>query len=713
MLKNVKLMPRLLVPIATLVIIVLTLLLLVLMRQTTIIVENDAAMLSEEMAERYGQEVRLKLEEGLIAVRTLSDSFVALKDTGVADRQAYSQSLKKTLETYPNLLGLWSIWEPDALDGRDMDYMNTAGSDATGRFLDYWYRDGGVQLTACADFDVADGYYKRPLETGREVVMEPFLYKVGGKEIMMTSECVPVKINGRAVGVVGADIGLDQLQEMVAGIKPYGTGFGFVVAEDGSIVAHPDKEFVGKNVAELAPAGRDRELLKAIRSGKSFAGSVEDGEETFDFMYVPISLGRTGINWSFAVALPQSKVFAHERELLMTSSLLGIGSVILLILVIFFIARSVTRPMKAMADAAGRIAEGDYDSVPREDGFSGELLDLLRSIDRMVVSLVENIGLAETKAREAAEQTAAAEVAMQEADEARKQAETAKSEGMLAAANHLEGIVNQVTSAAEELSAQVEQSSRGSEVQRDRASEAATAMEQMNASVLEVAQNASSAAESADNAKDTAMGGGEIVGQVVDSITGVQTQSMRMKEGLDELGTHAEGIGQIMNVITDIADQTNLLALNAAIEAARAGDAGRGFAVVADEVRKLAEKTMQATKEVGDAINAIQTSTRQNIADMDKAGQAVVHSTDLANQAGESLQSIFSLVENTADQVRAIATASEEQSAASEQITRSTDEVNRIAGETSDAMNQSAMAVSDLARLSEELQGLIEELKRA
>ncbi|MCM0754775.1 methyl-accepting chemotaxis protein, partial [Desulfovibrio aminophilus] len=173
----------------------------------------------------------------------------------------------------------------------------------------------------------------------------------------------------------------------------------------------------------------------------------------------------------------------------------------------------------------------------------------------------------------------------------------------------------------------------------------------------------------------------------------------------------AEGIGQIMNVIADIADQTNLLALNAAIEAARAGEAGRGFAVVADEVRKLAEKTMTATNEVGGYIQAVQESARKNIRNTEATAQVIHESTSTAEKSGAALREIVEMVEKTADQVRGIATASEEQSAASEQISRSTEEINRIAAETAEAMTQSAQAVSDLARLAQDLQTIITDMR--
>jgi methyl-accepting chemotaxis protein len=181
---------------------------------------------------------------------------------------------------------------------------------------------------------------------------------------------------------------------------------------------------------------------------------------------------------------------------------------------------------------------------------------------------------------------------------------------------------------------------------------------------------------------------------------------------MDQLGMQTTDIGKIMNVIEDIADQTNLLALNAAIEAARAGEAGRGFAVVADEVRKLAEKTMDATKEVGNAIQVIQRGAAANIKSVDAAAVAVDQATDLANRSGEALDHIVQFSDDTSGQVQSIATAAEEQSAASEEINRAVEDINLIASETVDGMNQSAEAITSLARLSNDLRQLIDEMNQ-
>ncbi|HEU6438082.1 MAG TPA: Cache 3/Cache 2 fusion domain-containing protein [Nitratidesulfovibrio sp.] len=260
-----------------------------------------------------------------------------------------------------------------------------------------------------------------------------------------------------------------------------------------------------------------------------------------------------------------------------------------------------------------------------------------------------------------------------------------------------------VADAAAGLARQVELAERGADVQKARAGEAASAMEQMNASVIEVARAAGEATASADDARAKAEEGASITRESVAASTAVAADAEGLRTGMRELGTQVEGIGRIMDVISDIADQTNLLALNAAIEAARAGDAGRGFAVVADEVRKLAEKTMGATREVGEAVTRIRAGAARNLEATENAARNVGLSTQLAGTSGETLQHIVTIAVTTADRVRAIATAASQQSAASEEISRATGEVDRISGETVQAMREAARAVAELAEQAEAL----------
>ena len=439
--------------------------------------------------------------------------------------------------------------------------------------------------------------------------------------------------------------------------------------------------------------------LSTNEARKAMAVMAQDMQNVVDF-----KLMRTD-------QLNESSTKMYETSRLIT--ILGIVASVLVGLGLgFSMARNMLRQLgdepASLSQLALAIAGGDlnarFDPARPEIGVFG-------AMKGMVATLKSKIGEVEQKGLEAEEESRKAQIATQEAEAARKQAERAKAEGMLQAARQLESVVGIINTASEQLSAQIEQSSRGADEQSNRVRETATAMEEMNATVLEVSKNAQQAADASNHTKKQAVEGVGIVNEAVKGIETVRTQSLGIKEDMNALGKQAEGIGQVMNVIADIADQTNLLALNAAIEAARAGDAGRGFAVVADEVRKLAEKTMTATQEVGQAIRDIQEGTRKNIANVDKSAVSIESATSLSVRSGESLQQILTFVEHVNDQVQSIATASEEQSAASEEINQSVEQVATISAETAQAMEQASRAVSDLLEQSQILNRLITEMK--
>ncbi len=275
----------------------------------------------------------------------------------------------------------------------------------------------------------------------------------------------------------------------------------------------------------------------------------------------------------------------------------------------------------------------------------------------------------------------------------------------------LEQVASITSSASEQLSAQIELSENGAQDQADRVATTATALEEMNATVLEIARNAGTTSDSASNVRSEASAGSESMQECVKAMHEVKEESLKLQTEMGVLSEHAQAINEIMNVISDIADQTNLLALNAAIEAARAGEAGRGFAVVADEVRNLAEKTMTSTTDVGNAISAIQKSTADNTRLVVDAVEKIERVTEMVSGAGEALLGIVQLADTTADQVRAIATASEEQSATSEEITQSVDSINNIAKETTNNMQEARKAVNEMVNQTHILSQLIEQLQ--
>ncbi len=292
-------------------------------------------------------------------------------------------------------------------------------------------------------------------------------------------------------------------------------------------------------------------------------------------------------------------------------------------------------------------------------------------------------------------------------------AELALIEGKHEAAKQLEVIVQNIASASNQLTQQINVSSHGAGTVAMRMTETATAMDEMNGTVLEVAKNSNYSAVIAENTKQKALEGAQIIKETENTMIRLRTESIELRSGMAELAKHAQSISTVMGVISDIADQTNLLALNAAIEAARAGEAGRGFAVVADEVRKLAEKTMISTSDVSSAINAIQHSTDINVKQIDGAVQSIEKAANLSITSGEALSGILGMAEESADGIRAIATASEEQSATSDEIAQSIVAVSNIVNDTTNAMDEATQAVEHLSNQSQQLTNLIKELKEA
>ncbi|NDV21965.1 methyl-accepting chemotaxis protein [Desulfovibrio sp. JC022] len=374
------------------------------------------------------------------------------------------------------------------------------------------------------------------------------------------------------------------------------------------------------------------------------------------------------------------------------------------------IVRSIVRPVQAATDAAVHVSEGDLTITLNPTGRS-EISTLQRAINTMTTTLDENLTDIKRKEAESAEQARVAQKMAAEADEARKEAEGAKREGMLAAANKLETVLNSIVKISRDVEKSTNEIMNGSEFQKERIAETATAMEEMNATVLEVAKNATETNEDTEQTRDKASEGQSVVQGTIESMVGIQDQTNELERLMDQLNTQSIEIGTVMGVINDIADQTNLLALNAAIEAARAGDAGRGFAVVADEVRKLAEKTIGATDEVDKSISSIQGLAKQNIEGMRTAVEAIGGATDHSRSSGEVLSEIVTLASNAAGQVQSIATAAEEQSATSDEINRSIAEIDSMTEDNARNSMLAAEAATDLSREVDALVALVEELR--
>ena len=277
--------------------------------------------------------------------------------------------------------------------------------------------------------------------------------------------------------------------------------------------------------------------------------------------------------------------------------------------------------------------------------------------------------------------------------------------------NQVKEAVQATASAANQISSSTEEMAAGAQEQSSQTTEIAGAVEEMTKTIYETSKNTGQASEASKNAGKVAKEGGAVVEETIEGMIRISEVVRKSADTVQELGKNSDQIGEIIQVIDDIADQTNLLALNAAIEAARAGEQGRGFAVVADEVRKLAERTTKATKEIATMIKQIQKDTSDAVDSMKKGTEEVEVGKKLAEKAGNSLHEIIQGAELVVDIVSQVAAASEEQSTAAEQISKNIESISSVTQQSASGIQQIAHASEDLNRLTLNLQEIVAQFK--
>ena len=511
----------------------------------------------QELAVDHSAKVQQHIAEAVTAMRQSAIEMAALKSQGVTSRAVYDEILQTTLRAHPDWLGSWSGWEPNALDGRDSAFVNTPGSDATGRYVPYWNNGSGtVVKDVLTDYDKAGAgdYYQIPLRTGREKVIDPYLYKVSGKDVLMTSVTEPIVVAGVSVGVVGIDMALESLQAQLATVKPYGTGYATLLTGSGVLVAHPDHAKVGTTPAGDIATVAQTAVTRTTPVRRTAVDPRLGGQALW--VFVPVHLSSVD-TWTFVLSMPTSRVLAKVTTMQQSGISYGLAALLVAALVAWLLARSIVQPVERLRYRMAQIADGDGDLTQRVDAHHrdeiGELGAAFNRFSERVQRLVRQMAEAAT--------------------------------AMTGATGDLSAVSSQLAAGAEEASAQAASVSAAAEEVSRNVQTVAAGVDQMGASIREVACNAADAAT--------------VTAEAVE-ITGVATAT------IGQLNTSSDEISRVLGLITSIAVQTNLLALNATIEAARAGEAGKGFAVVASEVKDLAQETARATGDIAGRITAIQ-----------------------------------------------------------------------------------------------------------
>ncbi len=541
-------------------------------------------------------------------------------------------------------------------------------------------------------------------------ITDPYVSSTTGNIVVTVS--APVKQSGKVLGVTGVDFVIQPLVDTLQDVSSGKSGYFVLFDKEGKVFVDPksSKDEINTQYTGSAKTPKAEEALRTLFAGQD--GFTEITRQGINYMaYVTVF---PGTGWKGAIMIETSEATAGARELvrniILVCSVTGLAVLLLGIL----LSSNITKPLYNLMRQLQAVADGNFnafDSTPSSK--MPEIMALTSSSKRMIAQILELIQSSKAKADEANAQSEMTKVALAEAETAKREGELAMHRGRLDAAQKLEGIIAKATESARALSMHINEASQGTSVQLKRTEEAERSISDMLITVDDVARSASQAGGSAEDTRSNAEEGSKIVHDVSNVIGEVTSHTVELTESLNILGTRAQSIGKIMNVITDIADQTNLLALNAAIEAARAGDAGRGFAVVADEVRKLAEKTMTATKEVGEAVNKIQSGTQESIQFAGQSREIVERCTSLANLAADALQNIVKVADETAMQVQSINDSSNKQSHASETIGKSTSEISRVANETVSLMQEAKTAVTEIGALIAQINNIVVDFKKS
>ncbi|OOG14135.1 methyl-accepting chemotaxis protein [Pseudomonas sp. C9] len=271
----------------------------------------------------------------------------------------------------------------------------------------------------------------------------------------------------------------------------------------------------------------------------------------------------------------------------------------------------------------------------------------------------------------------------------------------------LQAGIEQLASSAHSLSAVTEQTNLEVSSQKEETEQVATAMNQMTATVHDVARNAEEAAQAAQTADGKVESGQHVVRQSMARIEQLADSATSASSSIESLSAEIQNIGTVLSVIKSVAEQTNLLALNAAIEAARAGEQGRGFAVVADEVRALAKRTQQSTEEIERLVSALRSAAQSSVQQIQNSGELVKLAVSDALQTESALGSIAAAVSLIQQMNQQIAAAAEEQSSVAEEINRSVTSIRASADQSSLAMQGNAASSIELAQLGLELKGMV------
>ncbi|MCZ4282250.1 methyl-accepting chemotaxis protein [Kiloniella laminariae] len=652
--------------------------------------QEDAQRYLSSLAEQYALDVRIDIEEALVAARGMAHAIEGPLRSGSTDRSAFARIVENTIRRYPGIVG-GAVGLDSNIAGQDSDVAGQGYNDDAGRLLPYFYQDGkgGVawEPLALGGDSGSELWYDLPKTTKQEVVTEPYVYPVNGEDVVMTTATVPIfDAQDRAVGVATTDMALKDIQIRLSELKLFETGTVSLITAEGMWVSHPDDT----KLAQLEKSPALTPVLAALKAGKDFFGVVDDpavGGERFVSVQ-SMRFGMAETTWGIVVSVPESEIMAQANQ---ARNLMIIISLLVVIAVIAINALIGTQAMAMLGKVTNtmrNLADGQTDlEIPGRNR-----RDEIGAMAQTVAVFREN---ALEKQKLEAEQKHQQETAVIERKSTLDKIATRFHEGVSGLIQDIEGSVRDMktfadtmTGMAQETRSRASEASQSSENANDNAQAVASASEQLAASVGEIGQQ---------------------VGQATTITNKAVGEAGRSNENVQSLAQAAQRIGEVVKLISDIAEQTNLLALNATIEAARAGEAGKGFAVVASEVKSLATQTSNATGEIEQQVFAIQTQTNNAVESIGEISRVIGQIDEISTVIAGAVEEQGAATQDISEKIQMVATgvsSIRESIAGVDQVSEQTDSAARSVVDTITNLDQKVRALNEEAnRLVAEVRG--------
>ncbi|MEL1089904.1 methyl-accepting chemotaxis protein [Pseudomonas sp. OB66] len=531
----------------------------------------------------------------------------------------------------------------------------------TSTFMASYLGDATGHFTIRPDVKMPDGFdprvrpwYKGAESSSTPTLTEPYIDAATGQLII--SIATASKKAGQSVGVVGGDLSLQSLVDTLAARDFDGMGYAFLISADGKILVHPDKALVMKSLKEAYPQDTPR-------ISSDFSEVSVDGK-TRIVTFAPIK-GLPSVNWYIGLSIDKDQAYSMLSEFRTSAVIATIIAVAIIIALLGMLIRLLIQPLHVMTRAMEDIADGEGDLTKRLNIVNNDEFGILGTAFNRFVERIH---------------------------------------GSIREVSSATGQVNEV---ALRVVAASNSSMYNSDQQASRTSSVAAAINQLGAAAQEIARNAAQASNQASDARGLAEDGQQVVERSIKAMNQLSSMLSASSTNIESLNSKTVNIGQILEVITSISQQTNLLALNAAIEAARAGEAGRGFAVVADEVRNLAHRTQESAQQVQTMIEELQVGARESVSTMSDSQRHSQDSVEIANLAGERLNSVTLRIGEIDGMNQSVATATEEQTAVVESINVDITEINTLNQEGVENLQATLRACSDLEQQASRLKQLV------